>query len=298
MRFIKKEGFVSERGESVFRGTDASVEARQAKRVQAMGEEKRMDEILVSVIMPAYNCAQCMAQALDSALSQEIPLEVIVIDDCSKESLDAAMAPYLQDERVRYIHNETNLGVAQTRNRGVSLARGQYVAFLDADDCWAPEKLKKQLALMQEKDAVLCSTARELMRPDGSLTGYVIPVKPEFTFRELCRHNQINCSSVLIRTEVAREFPMHHDDSHEDYLMWLEVLKKYGRGCAVNEPLLKYRVSNTGKSGSKWNSAKMAYKTYRYMGFNALQSTLYFLSYAFNGLKKYFFWFLNPEYRL
>lgn len=257
-----------------------------------------MDDILVSVIIPAYNCAQYISQALDSALSQKVPLEVIVIDDCTKDNLDAVMTPYLHDPRVRYLHNETNLGVARTRNRGVSLARGRYVAFLDADDYWAPEKLKKQIEWMQEKGTVLCSTARELMRSDGTLTGYVIPVKPEFTFRELCRHNQINCSSVLMETEVAKAFPMHHDDSHEDYLMWLEVLKEYGRGCAVNEPLLKYRVSSTGKSGSKWNSAKMAYKTYRYMGFNALQSTLCFFSYAFHGLKKYFFWFLNPAYRL
>lgn len=78
------------------------------------------------------------------------------------------------------------------------------------------------MALIQEMDTVICSTARELMELDGTLTGYVIPVKEEYTFTALCHHNQINCSSVLIRTEVAKEFPMHHDDSHEDYLMWLK----------------------------------------------------------------------------
>lgn len=252
-----------------------------------------MENILVSVIIPAYNCAQYISQTLDSALMQEVPLEVIVINDCSKDNLDAVMAPYLQNPRVRYLKNETNQGVAKTRNRGVSEAKGTYIAFLDGDDIWAQGKLKKQLALMQEKKAVLCSTARELMTPEGELTGCVIPVKTQFSFRELCRGNLINCSSVVMQREVAQAFPMHHDDSHEDYLMWLEVLQKYGHGCAVNEPLLKYRVSSTGKSGSKWHSAKMTYKTYRYMGFTHLQSTLYFISYAFYGLMKYIPWFLH-----
>ena len=108
-------------------------------------------------------------------------------------------------------------------------------------------------------------------------------------YKELLKHNSINCSSVLIQTEVAKEFPMHHEDSHEDYIMWLEILKKYGKACAVNEPLLKYRLSNKGKSGSKLNSAKMTFKVYRYMGFGMIQSLVCFVSYAFNGVWKYYF---------
>ena len=253
-----------------------------------------MNEILVSVVIPAYNCIQYIGQALDSALIQDVPMEIIVINDCSRDDLDGFMKPYLEKHpQIHYLKNEKNLGVAETRNRGVRHARGKYIAFLDADDYWMEGKLKKQLKLIQEKGTVLCSTARELMKPDGSLTGYIIPVKTDFTFRDLQRQNQINCSSVLIKTEVAKEFPMHHDDGHEDYLMWLEVLEKYGNGCAINEPLLKYRVTDTGKSGSKWNSAKMAYRTYRYMGFGYLRSFYYFMHYALRGVKKYFRWFVK-----
>ncbi len=252
-----------------------------------------MNEIMVSVIIPAYNCTAYIAQALDSVLIQDVPMEVLVINDCSRDDLDGLMERYQADPRVRYLKNEKNLGVAETRNRGVRLARGEYIAFLDADDYWEKDKLKKQLKLIREKGTVLCSTARELMRPDGSLTGYILPVKPEFNFRDLQRHNQINCSSVLMKREVALEFPMHHDDGHEDYLMWLEVLEKYGDGCAINEPLLKYRISDTGKSGNKFNSAKMTFMTYRYAGFGLFRSILYFISYALHGLRKYFFWFLE-----
>lgn len=83
-----------------------------------------MDQVLVSVIMPAYNCASYIGRSLDSALCQDVPLEVIVINDCSKDNLDRVMQPYVNDSRVRYLKNERNMGVAETRNRGVSLARG------------------------------------------------------------------------------------------------------------------------------------------------------------------------------
>ena len=252
-----------------------------------------MEEVLVSVITPAYNCARYIRQALDSALAQDVPLEIIVIDDCSKDDLRAVMKEYSGYPQVRYFRNERNMGVAESRNRGVAMARGEYIAFLDADDIWGKDKLKKQLALIREKGTVICSTARELMNLDGTLTNYVIPVKTEYTFRDILSGNQVNCSSVLMKTEVAREFPMHHDDSHEDYLMWMEVLKKYGRGCAVNEPLLKYRISNTGKSGNKLHSAIMTYKSYRYMGFGVISSCLHFIGYSIHGIQKYFFWFLG-----
>lgn len=252
-----------------------------------------MEEILVSVVIPAYNSANRIHLALDSALAQDVPLEIIVINDCSRDNLDEVMERYLQFPQIRYFKNPENLRVAATRNRGVSLARGAYVAFLDSDDYWEKGKLQKQLALLAETGAVMCSTARELMNPDGSLTGHIIPVQTEYTYRDLLRQNPINCSSVVIRTAVAREFPMHHDDAHEDYLMWLEVLEKYGRCCAINEPLLKYRVTSTGESGTKLNSARMTFMTYRYKGFGFFRSMLYFVSYAFHGFRKYFSWFLK-----
>ena len=247
-----------------------------------------MNQPIVSVIIPAYNCAESISKAIDSALIQDVPLEVIVLNDCSKDNLDDVMQKYQDYDNVRYIKNEKNLGAAKTRNKGVGLAKGEYVAFLDGDDYWAEHKLDKQLKLMKETKTVLCSTARELMTPEGECTGRVISVKSVITYKELMKHNSINCSSVLLKTEVAKEFPMHHEDSHEDYIMWLEILKKYGKACAVNAPLLKYRLSNQGKSGSKLNSAKMTFKVYRYMGFGLVQSLLCFASYAFHGVWKYY----------
>ena len=246
-------------------------------------------EILVSVVMPAYNCAASIGDSIESVLCQDVPLELIVVNDRSPDDLDAAMAKYLEDERVVYVTNEQNMGAAQSRNRAMEMARGKYIAFLDSDDIWLPGKLKKQVEILEESGNVLCCTARALMTPEGVDDGRIIPVAEVITYRDLLRHNSIGCSSVLIRTEAAREFPMGHEDSHEDYIMWLQVLRKYGDARGINEPLLRYRLSNTGKSGSKLHSAKMTFMVYRYMGFSLPKSLLCFASYAINGVKKYYF---------
>ncbi len=248
-----------------------------------------MVQPLITVVIPAYNCAGVITHAIDSALKQDVALEILVLDDGSADGLDQVMTRYADVQAVQYLKNPQNMGASATRNRGISLARGKYVAFLDADDYWLAGKLNRQLTLLEETGCVLACTARELMTPEGALTGRIIPVKERISYRELLKHNSINCSSVLIRTDVAREFPMCHDDSHEDYIMWLKVLSKYGEAVGINEPMLKYRLSATGKSGNKLRSAKMTFLVYRYMGFSIPKSMGCFCSYAFHGVKKYFF---------
>ena len=242
---------------------------------------------VVSVVMPAFRCAGTIGAAVASVLAQNVPLELIIVDDQPEENLEAVLGEYLLDPRVILLRNETNLGAAQSRNRGVAAARGEYIAFLDADDIWAPGKLEKQLARLAETGMVLCATARELITPEGTHTGRIIPVRPVITYRALLRHNAINCSSVVVRAEAVHRFPMAHEDSHEDYILWLKILKTYGPACAINEPLLYYRLSSTGKSGSKFRSARMTYRAYRYSGFSRIFSTVLFVSYAIHGVAKY-----------
>lgn len=249
-----------------------------------------MSELLVSVIIPAYGSAGTICRAIDSVIAQDVPLEVIVVNDCSPDNMDAAMARYQDVPEVICVKNEENLGPAESRNKGVLLAKGKFIAFLDADDYWEKGKLSQQLAVLEREATVMCATARELIRPDGTSTGRVLPVPDTITYQTLLKHNCISCSSVLIRADVAREFPMHHaHDSHEDYIMWLEVLRKYKTCSGINVPLLKYSVSSRGKSGSKWQSAKMTFRVYRHMGFSMAQTLWCFCSYAVHGVWKHFF---------
>lgn len=246
-----------------------------------------METPIISVIMPTFNSGNYLEKAVHSVLIQDVPLELIIIDDCSTDHTNKLLSQFNSYDNVIYVRNEVNLGAAASRNKGVLLAKGKYIAFLDADDYWAPHKLSRQLDALEAKQRVLCSTARELMTPEGKLTGKIISVPENITYHMMLRHNLINCSSVVLRRDVALEFPMEHEDSHEDYITWLKILQKYKKACAVNEPLLKYRLSNSGKSGSKLHSAKMTFKVYRYMNFGILKSLLCFISYAVHGVIKY-----------
>ncbi len=260
--------------------------------------------LLVSVIMPAYNSEKYIGQAMESVFAQEgsFSVELIVINDASsdrtKEIVEefgnrhgAAGESGAEDSPIRlrflYIENPRNLGVAESRNIGIRRAAGKYIAFLDADDWWSPDKLQKQLALMEEKDAALCGTGRELMNPDGTRRNKKIGIPLEITYGMLLRTNSIPCSSVLAKTHVVREFYMCHDELHEDYILWLRIVQKHGNAYGIDEPLLKSRLSEGGKSRNKLKSAKMHYGVYRYLGFGWLESCYYFAQYAWNGIKKY-----------
>jgi teichuronic acid biosynthesis glycosyltransferase TuaG len=151
--------------------------------------------VFLSILIPAYNCEKYIGQAIESVLQQEVSLELIIINDCSKDNVDKVVEKYLSDERVKYIHNKKNLGVAKTRNKGVELAQGKYIAFLDSDDWWTKDKLKKQLDLMRDNNVVISSTARELMTAKGQSTGRIIEVPNVVSFKKLLYGNLINCSS-------------------------------------------------------------------------------------------------------
>ncbi|MGN0204482.1 MAG: glycosyltransferase family 2 protein [Coprococcus sp.] len=254
----------------------------------ALTEKSQKDEVQVSVIIPVHNGAAYILKALESVLLQNVPLEIIIVDDGSTDDLMSVLAPFLIKPEIHLIRNMRNIGVAESRNKGVRAARGTYVAFLDCDDWWEPQKLIKQLDLMKKTGSVLCATGRRLITPSGEPTDKIIGVKEKLTYRDLLFQNPINCSSVVIKRDVAVSFPMSHDECHEDYIMWFQILKQYKRACAINEPLLNYRLSNTGKSGNKFKSARMTFRVYRHMGFGILKSLVCFAGYAINGVRKYY----------
>ena len=248
-----------------------------------------MTKPYVTVVIPAYNSEKYIKKAIDSAFAQDVALEVIVINDASTDGTLSVLEEYRDRDNFILLKNQTNSGVAVSRNLGVSTAKGEYIAFLDADDWWEVGKLKKQLAAMKVKGTVICSTARELVDSEGQSKDKIVGTPEQITYRMMLRQNFLNCSAVVVKSDVIKQFPMQHDDSHEDYITWMKILRKYKEATGVNEPLLKYRVSDTGKSGSKWNSAKMMYKAHRYLGIGPIKAAFYFCAYAINGIRKYYF---------
>lgn len=262
-------------------------------------QEEKQTAPLITVIMPSYNAGKYIRQAVKSVLHQQgdFGIELLILDDASTDDTAGIAGELIEKQKaakagrcscqLTYLRNEKNLGVAETRNIGIRMAKGKYLAFLDADDWWRKDKLRRQAGFLKKYDAVLCATGRELMNADGSSMGRYIGVPQEITYPMLLCTNSIACSSVLMRTEVAREFYMSHDELHEDYILWLRVLKKYKKAYGINEPMLKSRMSEGGKSRNKLKSAGMQFGVYRYMGYGVLRSTFYFVQYALHGVLKY-----------
>lgn len=246
----------------------------------------------VTVIIPAYNAGKYIEEAIQSVLNQEpvdkASIEIIVINDCSTDDTEDVLSKYEGDSRVRIIKHESNTGVSQGRNEGISLAETKYVAFLDADDWWSADKIRLQYEMAEETDAPIICAARELHSPDGQSTGRIIGVKDIITYEDLLKTNSIPCGSVFMKTDIAREFGFQMDELHEDYILWLRVTRKYGSARGIDKPLLHCRLSEGGKSRNKFKSARMQYRVYRYMGFGFFKSIGLFISYAFNGFRKYY----------
>ncbi len=244
---------------------------------------------VISIIIPAYQAGRYIGRAIESVLRQTCKesWELLVVDDCSTDNTADVVKQYASDPRIRYLRQNRNQGVAAARNRGIWAARGRYVAFLDADDWWDADKLRIQMKCIARTGTVLCYTARELVYPNGKPTGKVIPVPRRVTYRKLLETNVIPCGSVVMQTDAAREFEFVHDEYHEDYILWLRVLKKYKTAVGVNRAALKCRLSEGGKSRNKWKSAQMQYGSYRVLGHWRLESFCYLILYAWNGVRKY-----------
>ncbi len=273
-------------------------------------------EVVFTVVIPAFNAQDMVLRAIESVVSQTIrmPVEIIVVDDCSKDNTYAVVENYMRRMAfnsmriITIMRNSRNYGVSYCRNRAVMEASGDYIAYLDADDWWEKDKLALQYNFIRKKCdelyaakekseavgkkvsvkfPVICCTARELAKPDGSLSGKVIHVPNVITYEMLLKSNHIPCSSVIIKRSVAAEIPMRRDDLHEDYLTWLKVTKKYGPAIGIDKPLLKSCMSANGRSRNKLDAAARRYKCYRVMGINPVMSCWYFLNYMIEGVQKY-----------
>ena len=242
----------------------------------------------VSVIIPVYNAEKYLEECLNSVVNSTLKnIEIICVDDGSTDSSLSILQKYAANDLRVKILRQKNLYAGRARNNGLMHATGEYVHFLDADDWWEEGKLIKQLEMLKKKKASLCTTARELVNEEGDSLRCIIPVKEEISYKMMLRQNWINCSSVLVLRHIMREFPMLHEDAHEDYITWMKIIQTYGSACGVNEVLLKYRLTGKGKSGSKWKSAQMTWSSYRYLGFGIIKSLYCFSSYMLHGIWKY-----------
>lgn len=243
----------------------------------------------VTAIIPAYNAERYIEKTILSVLEQTEPCKMIIVNDASKDSTLEIAKKYQKQypDQICIIDKKQNEGVSEARNSGIRQAYTEYVAFLDADDWWSSEKTKQQLQTMIQTKADLCYAGRELMSADGTSTGRIVSVPESVDYETLLRGNVIPCSSVIVKREIALQYPWAHDELHEDYIVWLSMLRDKRKVVGMNQPFLKSRLGEGGKSRNKWKSAKMTYQVYRHIGLSVPKSLWCFVNYALNGVKKY-----------
>ncbi len=244
---------------------------------------------LISIIMAAYNAERTIGQAVTSVLNQTYEnFELLIIDDCSTDStLSVAEKFSKKDERVRIIRNSQNSGVSYTRKHGLEEARGEWIAVLDSDDAWTTDKLEKQILLQLETSGDLLYTGSAFMDHDGKSINWYLHAPQKIEYKQLLKQNLISNSSSLVRKELYEKYFVSDDCMHEDFAVWLGILKSGKSAYGVDEPLLIYRLSKKSKSGNKLKAAKMNWNTYRYMGLNIFSAFYYECWYIVKGLLKY-----------
>lgn len=239
--------------------------------------------------MAAYNAEKTIELAIESVLNQTYSnFELLVINDCSKDGTAKLVEDFsAKDNRVRLISNEKNSGVSFTRKHGLEEANGSWIAILDSDDAWAPEKLEKQIELQNRTNADLLFTGSAFMDSEGRPIDWYLHAPAEATYRQLLKQNVLSNSSALVRKELYAKHYAVGDGMHEDFAIWLSILKEGKKAYGVDEPLLIYRIAKSSKSGNKIKAAKMNWNTYRYVGLNVVEAAYYEAWYMFKNVMKY-----------
>lgn len=247
------------------------------------------NEALVSIVMPAYNCEKYVVEAINSILVQTYKnWELLVLDDGSKDNTLQIIEEFSQnDSRIKALPNGKNMGVSATRNRGIELASGEWIAFLDSDDMWEPEKLEMQFEIVDKEASEFLFTGSSYINEEGEPYKGIFEVPEKVTYKKLRNQNVISCSSVLVKKKYFENIKMEKDEMHEDYAVWLRILKLGVTAYGVNEPLLIYRISRNSKSGNKMKTIMMTYKVFRFVGINPIGSAYFMMRHVLASVGKY-----------
>lgn len=225
---------------------------------------------LVSIVMPLYNAEPYLAETFDSVLSQTYgDWELIVIEDCSSDgSLRLAKEYERTDRRIAVFPNERNLGAAKSRNAGLRHVSGDFIAFMDADDAWLPNKLERQLAHMAERGLGMCFTSYETIEADGSHRNFVhVPKAIDY---DGFLKNTVTCSHTIAfdLSKVPLDLLFCPDfggafDFPEDMVVWLQVLKSGVPAGGLDEVLAKNRKHGGSRSANKLRAVSRTWNAYR-----------------------------------
>ncbi len=246
---------------------------------------------LISIVMPSLNCEQFIGQAIKSVQEQTFAnWELLIVDNGSEDNTPVIAAQAAEsDLRIRCLVEDRKRSVAMARQRALQEARGEWIAFLDSDDIWEPDKLQIQMETAQSTGSSFLFTASTFMNSDGTQRDYVMHVPEQIGYPEILKQNLISCSSVLVRRELLENcFQETDNDVSDDFAAWIRILRdKSICATGIDLPLLHYRMSRTSLSFNKPKSALRAFKTYRHAGLSVPTALRYWVCYVFRNVRKY-----------
>lgn len=247
---------------------------------------------VVSVIMPAYNAEKYLAESITSVLNQTYTkIELIIIDDCSTDKTPLLVKDFInKDQRIKMIANLHNSGPGISRNNGIKIARGRYIAFLDSDDIWPSEKLNKQVFLMNNKKSGFSFTQARRFRSSVKDVGILIDIPDFLDYEGLLKNSAIMTSSVVLDRKIIGEISLVNVSKRyiEDYILFYRILKKGFNALGLKHDLLRYRVADNSFSRNKITAALRVWRTYLEVEKLSLRQTIYyFCNYVFRALIKY-----------
>ena len=251
-----------------------------------------MKKELVSIIVPVYNVEKYIVETMDCVRSQTYTeWELLLIEDCSKDNSAAVIEQYIEEtkeQRIRLIRQETNMGAARSRNRGLAEATGRYIAYLDADDLWVPEKLERELAFMEEKGAAFAFTGYEFADENGVGLGKVVRVPGQLTYKEALKNTTIFTTTVMFDThKIPKDLLEMPIIKSEDTALWWKVLRNGYVAYGLDENLVKYRRVGNSLSSNKLEAIRRIWNLYRKAeGMSVISSAYHFCFWAVRAVKR------------
>jgi teichuronic acid biosynthesis glycosyltransferase TuaG len=264
------------------------------KKVSTQGSEATTDVVppdsnLVSIITPAFRCANVVGDTIRSVIAQtHADWEMLIAEDCSPDNTREVIRDWTRNEpRVKLIEMPANGGPAAARNAALERASGRWLAFLDSDDLWLPQKLERSLAFARDHEAAFVFTGFRRIDAAGSLEGRYLAPPRTLSYTQLLGNTAIATSTVLLdrhKVGTVRMTKTYYDD----FDCWLKLLKPGRLAHGLDEDLMRYRILGQSVSRNKRNSAVKVWRAYRDLEkLGLIASSWYFTQYAVRGLLKY-----------